>query len=152
MLYQLETKKIVQFVGDRGTGVGSRLKGFRKYGGKWLEVLRSQQNIVCITNEQKTSQLCIFCFEKLCHPRCSGKRTTKGALQCVNPACVSVKNGRAIKSRDRLSSLSIGLAGLCYCLFGTTMPHFSPNKISQYDTDHFKKLSLAFVKEEPVRQ
>lgn len=77
---------------------------------------------------------------------------TKGALQCVNPACVSVKAGKAVKSRDALSSLAIGFSGLCHCLLGVTMPHFSPYKISQFDTDNFKNISLAFVKEERDRQ
>lgn len=142
----------MQFVGDRGTGVGSRTKGFRRYGGMWLERLRSYQNKVYITNEHNTSQLCIYCFEMSCHPKCSKQKITKGALQCVNPACESVKAGRAIKSRDALTPLSIGLSSLSYCLLGVTMPHFSKDKISRFDTEKFKNLSLTFVKEEQRRQ
>ncbi|KAI8646244.1 hypothetical protein BD408DRAFT_333112, partial [Parasitella parasitica] len=83
-----------------------------RYGAKWLKRLRSYKNIVRITNEHNTSQLCSCCFEKLFQPRCSKQKIAKGALQCVNPACMFVKAGRAIKSRDALAPLSIGLSSL----------------------------------------
>ncbi|KAG1584000.1 hypothetical protein G6F48_008166 [Rhizopus delemar] len=36
-------KKLVMFIGDRGTGVGSRIKGFKRYGGRWKEVIHSEE-------------------------------------------------------------------------------------------------------------
>ncbi|KAI9246148.1 hypothetical protein EDC94DRAFT_653427 [Helicostylum pulchrum] len=35
-------KKLVMLIGDRGTGVGSRIKGFRRYGGKWKEEIHTE--------------------------------------------------------------------------------------------------------------
>ncbi|KAL4212240.1 hypothetical protein AB4K20DRAFT_1966996 [Rhizopus microsporus] len=34
-----DKKQMLMFIGDRGTGVGSRIKGFRRYGGGWKEQL-----------------------------------------------------------------------------------------------------------------
>ncbi|KAI9259844.1 hypothetical protein EDC94DRAFT_585685 [Helicostylum pulchrum] len=91
-------KKVIKFVGDRGAGVGSRIKGHRRYGGKWL-------GNVCITNEHMPSQTCVYCFQHLERPLLieekDGKikrRYTKGSLIYINPGCVSVKHHRATKS------------------------------------------------------
>ncbi|CAO3656903.1 unnamed protein product [Mucor hiemalis] len=48
-------RKVVQFVGDRGTGVGTRIKGYRRYGGRWLDNMRRQRGNVCLTDEYRTS-------------------------------------------------------------------------------------------------
>ena len=112
------------FVGDRGTGVGSRVKGFMRYGGKWKENMHAEAINVCVTNENKKSQICVFCFKKLAHPKRKevkdGKtafKSTNGAFMCTNPSCVSVKNRRAVKSRDALSVLAIGLVDFSIVFF-----------------------------------
>ncbi|KAI9486687.1 MAG: hypothetical protein EXX96DRAFT_627135 [Benjaminiella poitrasii] len=56
------------FVGDRGLGIGSRLKGHLKYGGRWKPIKNSPYTSVLITNEHNSSQTCLFCYEKLSHP------------------------------------------------------------------------------------
>ncbi|CAO3636577.1 unnamed protein product [Mucor hiemalis] len=88
---QIGWRKVVQFVGDRGTGVGTRIKGYRRYGGRWLENMRGQRGNVCLTDEYRTSQTCVYCFSQLEHPyfieQKNGKLTkksTKGSLMCVN--------------------------------------------------------------------
>lgn len=142
-------------VGDRGTRVGSRIKGHRRYGGNWLERMRGRRENVCITSEYKTSQTCIYCFEQLEHPQRieekdgkSIKKATKGSLMCVNLECVSVKYGRSIKSRDGLSSLAIGLSSLTFCLLGVSLPHFRQDKISKYQTEKLKNLASFLLEEE----
>ncbi|KAI8356640.1 hypothetical protein BD560DRAFT_406466, partial [Blakeslea trispora] len=69
-------------IGDRGMGVGSRIKRHLRY--------------VSITNENYTSQTCVYCFHKLQHPKqliqVKGKtvyRNMKGAFHCLNPECPS---------------------------------------------------------------
>ncbi|KAL4208915.1 hypothetical protein AB4K20DRAFT_1978142 [Rhizopus microsporus] len=107
---------------------------------------------VCITNEHMTSQTCIYCYQKLCHPKAmltkKNKQVSqeiKGALMCVNPKCMAVKSGRSTKSRDALSSLAIGLSGLAQCLIGSPLPPFAQFQISQFNTDTVNKLSWSFV-------
>ena len=107
---------------------------------------------VCITNEHMTSQTCIYCYQKLCHPKAmltkKNKQVSqeiKGALMCVNPKCVAVKSGRSTKSRDALFSLAIGLSGLTQCLIGSPLLPFAQPQISQFNTDTVNKLSWSFV-------
>ncbi|KAI8091844.1 hypothetical protein BDF21DRAFT_332801 [Thamnidium elegans] len=63
------------FIGDRGTGIGSRVKGFRRFRGKWKEEIHSEAVNECLTNENLTSQTYVFCFDRLVHPQI--KRTKK---------------------------------------------------------------------------
>ncbi|KAI8078386.1 hypothetical protein BDF21DRAFT_399636 [Thamnidium elegans] len=110
----LKKKKLLMFIGDRGTSVGSHVKGFRRFGGKWKEEIHSEAVNVCITNENLTSKTCFFCFDQLVHPQ----------------------------SRDSLSALAIGLVGLSTVLFGIPFPEFLNNKISEnYAEDYIKKTS-----------
>ena len=64
---------LITFIGDRGTCVGSRLKGHLKYGGKWKPKLHAVSSAIHFTNEHKTFQTCMFCFGPLTH----SKRTSK---------------------------------------------------------------------------
>ncbi|ORE19450.1 hypothetical protein BCV71DRAFT_283364 [Rhizopus microsporus] len=121
-------------IGDRGTGIRSHIKGFRRYGGRWKEQLHGKHVNVCITNGHMTSQTCIYRYQKLCHPKAmlvkknkQVSQETKGALMCVNPKCVAVNSGRSIKSRNALSSLAISLSGLTRCLIGSLLFYHSPN-------------------------
>ncbi|KAG1445632.1 hypothetical protein G6F56_009846 [Rhizopus delemar] len=64
----VKDRKRVMFVEDRGLAMGSRLKGFMRYGGLWKPKQHSRYAAVYVTNEQNTSQTCVFCFKKLMHP------------------------------------------------------------------------------------
>ncbi|KAI9248110.1 hypothetical protein EDC94DRAFT_352320 [Helicostylum pulchrum] len=55
-------------IGDRGAGVGSRIKVHLRYGGKWKQDIHGKYTSVCITNENNTSQTCVYCYNKLNHP------------------------------------------------------------------------------------
>ncbi|KAI8875664.1 hypothetical protein K501DRAFT_280152 [Backusella circina FSU 941] len=63
----------------------------------WKQELHGRNTTVCITNEYKTSQTCVYCFSPIVHPPqrlvIKNKEVLKefsGASQCINPACVSV--------------------------------------------------------------
>ncbi|ORE06180.1 hypothetical protein BCV72DRAFT_329348 [Rhizopus microsporus var. microsporus] len=78
------------------------------------------------------SQTCIYCYQKLCHPKSmltkKNKRVSqeiKDTLMCVSPKCVAVKSGKSAKSQGALSSLAIGLSGLTQCLIGSPLPPFA---------------------------
>lgn len=141
------------FIGDRGTGVGSRIKGFRRYGGRWKEQMHGEAVNVCITDENRTSQTCLFCYNKLIHPKTqTGEnryRSIKGTLLCANPLCISVIKQKAAKSRDALSSLAIGLVGFSTVFFGTGPPSF--NSTSQLNTGDFLQITSAFLNERADR-
>ncbi|KAI9244646.1 hypothetical protein EDC94DRAFT_437722 [Helicostylum pulchrum] len=99
--------------------------------------MRGYRGNVRVTN----GQTCVYCFQHLEHPlfieEKDGKiirRYTKGSLICINPGYVSVKHGRATKSRDVLSSLAIDLSGLSSIVLGAPIPCFSPTKISVNQT------------------
>ncbi|KAI8887784.1 hypothetical protein K501DRAFT_330228 [Backusella circina FSU 941] len=110
----------IMFIGDRGYGVGSPIKGHLKYGGKWKQEKHSKYTPVVITNEFNTSQTCLYCFEKLEHPlrkvqkkdKEEAVRPVNGAFECVNSKCILNMTGRSTIPRDRLSALAIGLSGL----------------------------------------
>lgn len=135
------------FVGDRGYCVGFTVKGHLKYGGQWKPRKNSSYTSVCITNEHKTSQTCLFCFKKLQRPlRVTGNTKLKvvnGTFQCVNPDCPSVLAGKAIHTRDSLSTMAIGLSGLATLLSGATFPQFDP-KCSPSKTEEFEHLAATF--------
>ncbi|ORE18855.1 hypothetical protein BCV71DRAFT_234551 [Rhizopus microsporus] len=97
---------LVMFVGDRGLCIGSKIKGFLKYGGNWKLNKNSFYTTVCITNEHNTSQTCLFCFKKLLN-----------------------SYRLATYSRDTVSATAIALAGLSTLLFSVPFPEFNPRKI-----------------------
>lgn len=102
------------FVGDRSTGVGSHIKGFRRYGKKLLMEMRGKRGVVYITNEHYTSQTCLICYQKLEHPRRSVKegstekeKKVSGVLFCVSPNCIYIITGYTSETRDALSAMTI---------------------------------------------
>ncbi len=95
------------FVGDRGYGVGSAIKGHLKYGGQWKPRKHSLYTSVCITNEHNTSQTCTYCFGKLTHPirriEENGKlylKSVNGAVVRNNKNCLLSKKSSTHKGRD----------------------------------------------------
>ncbi|KAI9477872.1 MAG: hypothetical protein EXX96DRAFT_484224 [Benjaminiella poitrasii] len=140
------------FVGDRGLGIGSRLKGHLRYGGNWKPVKNSLYTSVLVTNEHNSSQTCLFCYKKLTHPVGAmtnkkgekRRKTTLGSFVCLNPLCLSVLSGEATKRRDTMSAMAIGLSGLANFFFGVTFPEFDPS-ISQLKTEMFNKNATDFL-------
>ncbi|CAO3565152.1 unnamed protein product [Mortierella alpina] len=110
----------ILFIGDAGTGVGSRIKGHaRRAGGK----MRSRHRRYCpvaITDEFRTSKTCAYCQTQVRLARSRRVDKTKrliktvnvnGAIECYNPDCVSVVCGYVTKPRDPHAAVNIALAG-----------------------------------------
>ncbi|CEI91142.1 hypothetical protein RMCBS344292_14001 [Rhizopus microsporus] len=126
-------------------GVGSTIKGYKRYGGKWKQCMHGMNINVCITNENMTSQIYMYCFSKLDHPIhrkvIKGKdikTKVKRLFLCRNPDCVLVSSKKAAKPRDNLSALPIGPSGLCLLLSQETFPELSA-KISHCNTEFINK-------------
>lgn len=147
----LKKNKLLMFIGNRGTGASSRIKGLRRYGGKWKENIHSEAVNVCLANENMTSQTCVFCFNRLNHPlveqinngKCFMKKI-QVTLYCTNPSCVSVLSRRAIKSRDSISALAISLVGLSTILFRSPFPTFQTHKVSEKNVEEHINITSAF--------
>jgi hypothetical protein len=155
---KVNKKSLVMFIGDRGTGVGSTIKGHRRYGGKWKQEIHGRNTTVCITNEHKTSQKCVYCFSPVIHSQkrvpVNNKEILKecrGAFQCINPVCVSVKNKRPIQARDQVSAMAIGLSGLSTLLFQQTFPEFATKIVSQFNTDYINFTTASFFIQSEIR-
>ncbi|KAL4212492.1 hypothetical protein AB4K20DRAFT_1975853 [Rhizopus microsporus] len=91
----------------------------RGYGGKWKQCMHGMNINVCITNENMTSQTCMYCFSKLGNP-------------------IHRKTIKKSRKKDSLPALAIGLSGLCLLLFQETFPELSA-KISHCNTEFISK-------------
>lgn len=66
------------------------------------------------------------------------RKATNGVFLCPNHRYISVKNYRAVQSRDETSGLVIVVADLSYMLFNEPLPMFNPYT-SQSNTNFFSK-------------
>ncbi|GAN00784.1 hypothetical protein MAM1_0002d00208 [Mucor ambiguus] len=67
----------------------------------------------------------------------------RGSFICYNPHCVAHLK---VLSRDRVSAMAIGLAGLSQVLFGVTVPEFDPQS-SAAKSKQFNEKAVAFCKD-----
>ena len=58
--------KPIMFVGDRGLGIGSRIKGYMRYGGHWKPLKHNTYTSICITSKHNTFQTCIYYLQEWC--------------------------------------------------------------------------------------
>ncbi|KAG0169652.1 hypothetical protein DFQ30_003455 [Apophysomyces sp. BC1015] len=109
------TRKVmpIMAIGTQGTGSGSRLKGHIKCGGAWLHRRHCRYVSVSMTNEHRSSQLCVYCFERVERAKARRKKNGKwkvvkvnGASQWVNPNCVAYRSGRATQNRGVEAALA----------------------------------------------
>ena len=99
---------VLIFHGAAGLGVGSRIAGHSRVGGGWMRKMHYQQGrTVAWTPEPGTSKTCHGCAGRLVPARgkkvVDGKLTwckVNGALECVNPSCVTYACGYTVRSRD----------------------------------------------------
>ncbi|KAG0253317.1 hypothetical protein BG011_006429 [Mortierella polycephala] len=113
------------------------IKGHARRGGKKMRKERQKNCIVGITDEYRTSKVCIYCFQdvRMARSRRMIKGKSKmvrvhGALECINPACPSFKEGYTIKARDPHAAAAIAIAGACVLLstLHKALPPFSPDQ------------------------
>ncbi|KAL9541855.1 hypothetical protein MBANPS3_008895 [Mucor bainieri] len=139
-------KPLFLFVGDRGFGIGLRIKKHQRFGGPWKQNIHGRYTPTVITYEYNSSQTCLFCFRKLCHPMTvtnSEVEATNGSFVCFNDNC---PNTYKVMCRDQVSALAIGLAGLASVLFGVTLPCFDPRP-SHQKQNLFNDLALTFLEQ-----
>src|ERR1700761_7341704 len=55
----------IMFIGTGGTCVGSRLGGHERRGGGLIRKQHRAYAVVGLTNEYRTSQSCVWCFEQV---------------------------------------------------------------------------------------
>ncbi|KAI9473394.1 MAG: hypothetical protein EXX96DRAFT_487343, partial [Benjaminiella poitrasii] len=132
------------FIGDRGTGVGSSIRSGIRYGGNWKMKNHARYAPVSITNEHNTSQVCVYCFKKIIHPKRARiiqevERSVdcNDSSICINRECTSFKANCSVQSRDKQSAVEICNSELYTLLSGITLPVFS-FKISHSNTDLIK--------------
>ncbi|ORX43540.1 hypothetical protein DM01DRAFT_243191, partial [Hesseltinella vesiculosa] len=75
------------FIGNKGLGMGSRIKGHSRVGGLWHRRACRQDAITLIANEDRTSMTCPFCRSRIVHPKKSNGRTNNGTSMCLNKSC-----------------------------------------------------------------
>ncbi|KAI9256864.1 hypothetical protein EDC94DRAFT_616002 [Helicostylum pulchrum] len=112
------------FIGDRGHGIVSSIKGHQRFGGFQKQNKHGQNTLTLVTNEYNSSQTCLFCFDKLFHPvSATADKITiaKGTFICLSSNCPKAFK---LMCRDKVSALAIGLTGLAYLLFGSIFPCF----------------------------
>ncbi|KAI8047205.1 hypothetical protein BDF21DRAFT_405151 [Thamnidium elegans] len=86
-------KHMVMFIGDRGTGAGSTIKGYRRYGGTWKQRSHGKSNTTCITNENKATQTCVYYL----YPLYRTNQKVMMKRKMVQKTCVFVRH-RFIRS------------------------------------------------------
>ncbi|GJJ73706.1 hypothetical protein EMPS_06064 [Entomortierella parvispora] len=112
----------VIFMGAAGTGVGSRIGGHYRLGGKNIRKQHRQVGTVVVTDEYMSTQRCCFCLEKTHSARSrrivgseKGRTintvTVNGSKVCFNTACPAYKNGYTTRPRDTQACVCIGISG-----------------------------------------
>lgn len=116
--------------GAAGSGVGSRIGGHLRWGGKWMrqELLRLGI-VVALTDEYCTSKTCVHCFQRLQLQRSRRligtdikTRRVHGSVVCVNPLCPAVKAGYATRPRDSNAAVRILLSAASVMLTDAQWP------------------------------
>ncbi|CAO3568855.1 unnamed protein product [Mortierella alpina] len=104
----------VMIIGDKGTGVGSRIGGHSRRGGTRMRRNHRRYCTVAIHDEFRTSKICTYCHGAVILARSrrvkNGQvifKTVNGTVECSNPACVSFRCGYTMKARDPHSAVAI---------------------------------------------
>ncbi|KAG9320341.1 hypothetical protein KVV02_004252, partial [Mortierella alpina] len=141
-----ETVTIMAY-GTAGSGIGARIGGYLKWGGKWLrhQLLRLDM-VVALTDEYNTSQVCVHCFNKLQLARSSRLSGTEiksvrihGSVICTNTSYVAVQCSYATRPRDSnaaigilISYSSIAMRNLVFGDSNQWMPPWPTTPYSRY--------------------
>ncbi|KAF9201042.1 hypothetical protein BGZ49_008726 [Haplosporangium sp. Z 27] len=129
--HQIEThiNRYHVLFGNAGTCVGSRLGGHARRGGLKMRAEHLKHTTVAITDEYRTSQTCVYCFEQVRQARSrrlvDGRVKTvsvHGTVECINPDCISFKCGYSIKPRDAHAAVAIAISGASRLFDSDRMP------------------------------
>ncbi|ORX60520.1 hypothetical protein DM01DRAFT_1397612 [Hesseltinella vesiculosa] len=61
--------QLIRAIGNCGSGVGSRIGGHMRVGGKWHRRVAQRHGVSLIVNEHRTSMTCPFCGSCIMHPK-----------------------------------------------------------------------------------
>lgn len=111
--------RLIMAVGNQGTGVGSTIKGYDRRGGSWIRKKHERYATTVLTSECMTSQLCLYCYNRISHP-------ILGTSRCVNPDCLAFRRGRACSNRDVMSAAAIGLSAMAKLILNKYLLPFCP--------------------------
>ncbi|KAL7325285.1 hypothetical protein PS15p_207792 [Mucor circinelloides] len=138
------------FIGDRGYGINSPVKGHMRCGSAREAKEYSQHCPVIVTNEHNASQTYLFCCSKPSHPQklviMKNKQhlcSVNGTSVCTNSGCALRTKDETHKTRDSLSALAIDLAGLSTVILGQPIPSLDLS-FSEPKTEKFETLAKAF--------
>ncbi|KAI8072114.1 hypothetical protein BDF21DRAFT_424912, partial [Thamnidium elegans] len=59
-----------------------------------------------------TSQLCLYRYFLIVHPRTLDNKRILGTSRCLNPDCPAFKHGRATNNCDVMSAAAIGISAM----------------------------------------
>ncbi|GAA5803914.1 hypothetical protein HPULCUR_009399 [Helicostylum pulchrum] len=146
-------KQPIMLTGDRGYCNNSSIKGYLRYGGVWKPKLHSLYTSVAVTNENLTSQTCVFCFKKTTHPFKVLKtkngtlvKEVRGTAVCSNKHCILALKHEIHKGRHAVSATAICISGSAMLLLKMQHPYFCYNDYnSETNTDDFKKKAKVFL-------
>ncbi|KAG0344696.1 hypothetical protein BG004_004253 [Podila humilis] len=120
-----KTETVVAY-GSSATGVGSRIGGHEKWGGKELLL---QESMVAVTDEYRTSQVCPFCFGTVQQEKSRRlvgteikTRKVHGSVQCRNKDCMAFKLEYATRPRDSNAALNILISAMSVMKSGGPWP------------------------------
>jgi hypothetical protein len=120
------------------TGVGLRIEGHTKRGGTKMRQRHRRYTIVSMTNEHRSSQTCIFCFQQVQRPKTrklKGKWKpvfVNGSSLCMNAQCLAYRHGCNTRNRDTQAAFANALAGVSRISTGQTLKPFN---ISHFKTE-----------------
>lgn len=127
-----ETAPPILCIGKAGTGVGLRIGGHTKRGGTKMRQRHRRYTIVSMTNEHRSSQTCVFCFQQVQRPKTrklvKGKWksvSVNGSSLCMNPQCLAYRHGCNTRNRDTQAAFAIALAGVSRISTGQTLEPFN---------------------------
>ncbi|KAI7873423.1 hypothetical protein K492DRAFT_241264 [Lichtheimia hyalospora FSU 10163] len=124
------SKHTTMMIGASGMGYGSTIKGFFRFGGKWMREDHAKYLPVAIVDEYRTSQICPYCGHQITRPKTNNGKKSLGGAMCTNPYCVSVKAGRACNGRDIMAATNICLKGYS-CIFNKPINQLDRNPVYQ---------------------
>ena len=129
-----ETTPSILCIGTGSTEVGLRIRGHTKRGGAKMGQRHTRFTIVSITNEHRSSQTCVFCFQQVQRPKARKVVKEKwkpvsvnGSFLCMNPQCLANRHGCNTSNRDTQVALAIALAGVSRISTGQILEPFNAN-------------------------
>lgn len=100
-------KKSIMFIGDRGCGVGSPIKGHQQFGSTWKQKLHGRYTPALVINEYNFSQTCcLFCFQSFPIPWLQSATRSKPRTGLLFVRMLNAPSTYTVVCRDQVSAKS----------------------------------------------